>query len=196
MIDSGGVKQRCDWSLSDPLMIAYHDEEWGVPCHDDDALFERLTLEAFQAGLSWRTILRKRENFRRAFEGWDIRRIAAYGPADETRLMDDAGIVRNRQKIAGTIQNARRFLEIRDEWGSFDRYIWSFVNGVPLRQPAWLSWKDVPARTVESDGLAQELRRRGFSFVGSTMIYSFMQSVGMVNDHVQGCFKAAPAELS
>jgi DNA-3-methyladenine glycosylase I len=194
MTESDDIRQRCDWTLRDPLMIAYHDEEWGVPCHDDVALFERLTLEAFQAGLSWLTILRKRENFRRAFDRWDIQRIAAYGPADVERLLGDSGIIRNRQKIDGTIQNARSFLQIQGEWGSFDRYIWSFVGGEPLRGSPRLSWKEIPARTEESDMIAQELRRRGFKFVGSTMIYSFMQSVGMVNDHVQGCFRATPAE--
>lgn len=194
MTDSGDTRQRCDWTLRDPLMIAYHDDEWGAPCHDDAALFERLTLEAFQAGLSWLTILRKRERFRDAFEGWDVQRIAGYRPDDLERLMSDVGIVRNRRKIEATIQNARRFLDVQGEWGSFDRYIWSFVGGAPLRRPPRPSWQSVPAKTAESDEIARELRRRGFAFVGSTMVYSFMQSVGMVNDHVQGCFRAAPDE--
>jgi DNA-3-methyladenine glycosylase I len=183
--------QRCDWTLSDPLMIAYHDKEWGVPCHDDQALFERLILEAFQAGLSWLLILRKRENFRRAFHHWDVQRIAAYGPEDVERLMNDPGIVRNRRKITSTIHNANRFLDVQAEYGSFDRYIWSFVDGEPLRRPRETTWSAVPAWTPESEIMARELRRRGFKMVGPTMCYSFMQSIGMVDDHVQRCFKAA-----
>jgi DNA-3-methyladenine glycosylase I len=174
-------------------MVAYHDEEWGVPCHDDDALFERLMLECFQAGLSWLTILRKRENFRRAFDGWDAQRIAAYGPEEVARLMSDPGIVRNRLKIQAAISNANAFLAIRREEGSFDRYVWSFVGGEPLRRPAPPTTQAIPATTAESDALSKDLKRRGFRFVGSTICYAFMQSVGMVNDHVQGCFKARSA---
>lgn len=181
--------QRCGWSGNDPLMIDYHDHEWGEPCHDDRALFERLTLEAFQAGLSWLLILRKREHFRQAFDGWNVERIAAYGDGDVARLMSDPGIVRNRLKITSTIHNAQRFLEMSAEYGSFDRYIWSFVDGAPLIRPAAPTWSAVPAATPESEKLSKELRRRGFKMVGPIMCYSFMQSIGMVNDHVQGCFK-------
>ena len=177
--------QRCAWAGSDPLMIAYHDEEWGVPCHDDRALFERLLLECFQAGLSWAIILRKREHFRRAFEDWDPERIAAYGDNDVARLLADPGIVRNRAKVNATIGNARAFLAVQAEVGSFDRYVWSFVGGVPRRLEAG---EVVPARTAESDALSKDLQRRGFRFVGSTICYAFMQSVGMVNDHTAGCF--------
>jgi DNA-3-methyladenine glycosylase I len=182
--------RRCAWAASDPLMLAYHDHEWGEPCHDDQALFERLTLEAFQAGLSWLLILRKREHFRRAFDEWQVERIAEYGSQDVARLLADPGIVRNRRKIESTIHNARCFLELRAEYGSFDRYIWSLVGGAPLLRPAAPTWTAVPAWTAESELMARELRRRGFKMVGPTMCYSFMQSVGMVNDHVQDCFKA------
>ncbi len=181
---------RCSWAGSDPLMIAYHDEEWGVPCHDDRELFERLMLEGFQAGLSWSTILRKRENFFRAFDGWDAERIAAYGPDDLARLLADPGIVRNRLKIEGAVKNARAYLAIREERGSFDEYIWSFVGDAPLAKPVFTSMAEVPVSTPESDALSKDLKRRGFTFVGTTICYAFMQSVGMVNDHVAGCFKA------
>lgn len=193
MVNGEDGRPRCAWAMGDPLMIAYHDEEWGVPCHDDDALFERLMLECFQAGLSWLTILRKRENFRRAFDGWDAQRIAAYGPEEVARLMSDPGIVRNRLKIQAAISNANAFLAIRREEGSFDRYVWSFVGGEPLRRPAPPTTQAIPATTAESDALSKDLKRRGFRFVGSTICYAFMQSVGMVNDHVQGCFKARSA---
>ncbi|HEY0737481.1 MAG TPA: DNA-3-methyladenine glycosylase I [Herpetosiphonaceae bacterium] len=183
--------QRCGWTSTDPLMIEYHDHEWGEPCHDDRALFERLTLEAFQAGLSWLLILRKREHFRRAFDGWDVARIAAYGEQDVERLMNDPGIVRNRRKILSTIHNAQRFLDVSAEHGSFDRYIWSLVDGVPLSRPAAPTWSAVPAATPESEMISKELRRRGFKMVGPIMCYSFMQSAGLVNDHVQDCFKTA-----
>lgn len=193
MVNGEDGRPRCAWARGDPLMVAYHDEEWGVPCHDDDALFERLMLECFQAGLSWLTILRKRENFRRAFDGWDAQRIAAYGPEEVARLMSDPGIVRNRLKIQAAISNANAFLAIRREEGSFDRYVWSFVGGEPLRRPAPPTTQAIPATTAESDALSKDLKRRGFRFVGSTICYAFMQSVGMVNDHVQGCFKARSA---
>ncbi len=172
-------------------MVAYHDQEWGVPCHDDRDLFERLTLEAFQAGLSWSTILRKRERFRQAFDGWDVERVAAYGPVDMARLMSDAGIVRNRLKVAAVVQNASAYLHVQRMEGSFDRYVWSIVGGRPRpreRQPATLA--DIPSRTAESDTLSKALKARGFTFVGSTICYAFMQSVGMVNDHVADCFRA------
>jgi DNA-3-methyladenine glycosylase I len=184
---------RCPWTGSSTLMIAYHDNEWGIPCHDDQALFERLVLESFQAGLSWATILRKRDNFRQAFVGWDIARIAAYGADDVARLMQDAGIIRNRRKIEATIQNARCFLAVQQEVGSFDQYIWAFVGGQPLLRVAPPRWEDVPAHTPESNTLARDLRQRGFKMVGPTMCYALMQSIGMVNDHIQGCFKAATA---
>ena len=193
---SGGMqgvadeRGRCSWAGSDPLMIAYHDEEWGVPCHDDRELFERLMLEGFQAGLSWSTILRKRENFFRAFDGWDAERIAAYGPDDLARLMADPGIVRNRLKVEGAVKNARAYLAVRDERGSFDDYVWSFVGGAPLAKPVYASLSEVPVSTSESDALSKDLKRRGFTFVGTTICYAFMQSVGMVNDHIVGCFRA------
>jgi DNA-3-methyladenine glycosylase I len=183
--------QRCQWTMQDPLLVTYHDEEWGVPCHDDRALFERLTLEAFQAGLSWLLILRKREHFRRAFDEWDVQRIASYTAADVERLLNDPGIIRNRRKIESTIENARRLLEVQAAYGSFDRYIWSLVDGARLAQSPAPIWSAVPAYTPESERIARELRRQGFKMVGPTMCYSFMQSVGMVNDHVQSCFKAS-----
>src|SRR5215831_8791790 len=195
-MSSGTEPMRCGWATTDSLMIAYHDEEWGSPCHDDSQLFERLVLESFQAGLSWVTILRKRENFRRAFEGWDIERIAAYTPADVERLMGDMGIVRNRQKIDATIRNAQACLNVQREIGSFDRYLWSFVGGAPLQRPSPLTLAAIPAQTPESATLSKDLRRRGFAFVGPTICYALMQSVGMVNDHVQGCFRATQASPS
>jgi DNA-3-methyladenine glycosylase I len=169
-------------------MLAYHDQEWGVPCHDDGELFERLLLEGFQAGLSWSTILRKRANFRRAFDGWDVERIARYGEADVERLMADAGIVRNRAKILAAIENARAFRAVQAAEGSFDAYVWRFVGGTPLRRsPPPMQLADIPARTSESDALSKDLKQRGFAFVGTTICYAFMQSVGMVDDHVEGC---------
>lgn len=183
-------KVRCDWCLGDELYMAYHDEEWGVPVHDDRELFERLMLEGFQAGLSWRTILGKRENFSRAFDGWNPEAIAAYGPDDIARLMADPGIVRNRLKIEGAVKNARAFLRIVDEIGSFDRYIWQFTGGEVLRGPRRSSLSEIPATTPESDAMSKELRKRGFTFVGSTICYAFMQSVGMVDDHIAGCWRA------
>lgn len=184
--------RRCNfWEAGDPLMLAYHDEEWGLPCHDDQALFERLMLECFQAGLSWRTILHKRAHFRRAFDGWDAARIAAYGPEDTARLLADPGIVRNRLKIAAAVRNAQAFLAVQREAGSFDAFVWSVVGGAPLRRPVPATPADVPARTPESDALSKVLAKRGFTFVGSTIVYAFMQSVGMVNDHLAGCFRAA-----
>ncbi len=187
--------RRCAWAGEDPLMVAYHDEEWGVPCHDDRELFEILMLEGFQAGLSWATILRKRENFRRAFHGWDPEHIAAYDDEEVARLLADPGIVRNRLKVSGAIRNARAFLEVCRERGSFDVYVWSFVGGAPLeRSVPPTSLSAIPARTAESDALSKDLRRRGFTFVGSTICYAFMESVGMVNDHVEGCFRAVGAQ--
>jgi DNA-3-methyladenine glycosylase I len=182
---------RCWWAGTDLLYQRYHDEEWGVPCHDDRELFERLMLEGFQAGLAWITILRKREHFFRAFDGWEAERIAAYGPEDAARLLADPGIVRNRLKVEAAIKNARAFLRLREETGSFDRYLWGFVGGEPLRRIEPPRWDDLPSRSPESDALSKDLKRRGFSFVGTTIVYAFMQSVGMVDDHVDGCFRAA-----
>ncbi len=179
---------RCEWAGRDPEMIAYHDEEWGIPCHDDDELFERLMLEGFQAGLSWSTILKKRENFRRAFDGWDARRIAGYDDTKLAELLTDPGIVRNRLKVAGAVKNARAFLEVQEKEGGFAPYVWSFVGGAPLDRPAPQGLGDVPSSTPESDTLSKDLKKRGFTFVGTTIVYAFMQSVGMVNDHVEECF--------
>jgi DNA-3-methyladenine glycosylase I len=181
---------RCPWAGSDPLYVDYHDREWGVPLHDDRMLFEFLVLDGAQAGLSWLTILKKRENYRRAFDGFDPRRVARYDARKVRALLGDPGIVRNRLKIEAAIRNARAFLEVERELGSFDAYIWGFVGGEP-RVNAWKSVKQVPARTSESDAMSQDLRRRGFSFVGSTICYAFMQAAGLVNDHLVGCFRYA-----
>jgi DNA-3-methyladenine glycosylase I len=175
------------WGLVDPLMAEYHDSEWGIPTHDDRELFEMLNLEGFQAGLSWSTILNKRENFRRAFHNWDAEKIAAYGPDEMARLMADPGIVRNRLKVEAAVKNARAFLAVQEEFGTFDAYIWSFIGEAPLQQPAPQSWSEVPAKTPESDAMSKALKKRGFTFVGSTICYAFMQSVGMVNDHLADC---------
>jgi DNA-3-methyladenine glycosylase I len=181
---------RCGWSGSDPLYVAYHDEEWGVPIHDDVRLFEFLILEGAQAGLSWLTILRKREAYQRAFAGFDARRVARFGARDVKRLLGDAGIVRNRLKIESAIDNARAFLRVQEEFGSFARYQWDFVGGKPIvNQPIELG--DVPPRTELSDALSMDLKRRGFRFVGSTIVYAYMQAVGIVNDHLVGCFRHA-----
>ena len=169
-------------------MLRYHDEEWGVPSHDERHLFEMLTLEGAQAGLSWTTILNKRENYRRAFDGFDVDKVARYREADINRLLADAGIVRNRAKIEATIGNARATLAVRDEFGSFDAYIWRFVGGTPRRN-AFRSLPDLPASTPESDAMSKDLKKRGFGFVGATICYAFMQAVGMVNDHEVTCFR-------
>lgn len=179
---------RCEWAGSDPLHVKYHDEEWGVPLHDDRGLFEFLVLEGAQAGLSWLTILRKRENYRKAFDGFDVRKVAGYSEKDVQRLLADAGIVRNRLKIESAIRNARAVVKIVDEYGSFDAFIWRYVDGRPV-QNAWGSMAELPARTELSDRMSKDLKKRGFNFVGSTICYSFMQAVGMVNDHVVGCFR-------
>ena len=182
-------KVRCAWCTTDPEYIAYHDEEWGVAVHDDRRLFEMLCLEGAQAGLSWLTILRKREAYRRAFDGFDPEAMARYGAAKRKRLMNDAGIVRNRLKIHGTVKNARAFLAVQQECGSFDAYIWRFVGGRPrVNRPR--GPKDVRARSPESDAMSADLKRRGFTFVGSTICYAFMQAVGMVDDHAPTCFRA------
>ncbi len=179
---------RCNWAGQNPLMMAYHDTEWGVPLHDDRRLFEFLVLEGAQAGLSWQTILNKRENFRQAFDHFDPLKVAAYGPAEVARLMGDAGIIRNRLKIEATILNARLFLETQAEFGTFDRFIWQFTGGKTLVN-AIQTQAELPAFTAESDAMSRELRRRGFKFVGSTICYAHMQATGMVNDHLTGCFR-------
>jgi len=179
---------RCPWCLGSDLYRRYHDEEWGVPVHDDRRLFEFLILEGAQAGLSWSTILNKRENYRRAFARFDPNKVARFGARDVKRLLADAGIVRNRLKIKSTIGNARAFLEVQREFGSFDAYLWAFVGGRPL-QDLRRRMKQVPARTPVSDALSKDLKRRGFRFVGSTIVYAFMQAVGMVNDHLTICFR-------
>ena len=181
---AGGVP-RCPWATIEPA-IAYHDEEWGVPLHDDRKLFEFLILEGAQAGLSWITILKKRSNYRKAFDGFRAEKIARYGARDVKRLLGDAGIVRNRLKIAATITNAKAFLALQEETGSFDAYLWSFVGGKP-KQNRWRSGSQVPARTAESDAMSRDLLRRGFKFVGSTICYALMQATGMVNDHLVTC---------
>ncbi len=185
---------RCAWAGQDPLYISYHDEEWGVPRHDDRMLFEMLTLEGAQAGLSWITILRKREAYRRAFDNFDAARIARYTDARVARLLANEGIVRNRLKIEATIDNAKAFLAVQREFGTFDRYIWQFVGGRP-RHNAWATLEQVPASTAESDAMSRDLKRRGFRFVGSTICYAFMQAVGMVNDHVVSCFRYPTSRL-
>jgi DNA-3-methyladenine glycosylase I len=177
--------ERCHWAKTD-LSIAYHDHEWGVPVHDDRVLFEFLILEGAQAGLSWETILRKRENYRRAFDRFEAARIARYDQKRIARLLSDEGIIRNRLKVAAAIQNAKAFLQVQKEFGSFDKYVWSFVQNKPLRRERGAS---LPATTPDSDKLSRDLRARGFKFVGSTICYSFMQAVGMVNDHDPKCFR-------
>jgi DNA-3-methyladenine glycosylase I len=179
-------KQRCGWAQK-PAMIEYHDKEWGRPVHDDRVLFEFLILEGAQAGLSWETILNKRENYRRAFDHFDARKIARYDKRKVRELLKDAAIVRNRLKIASTISNAQAFLEAQKEFGSFDGYIWQFVGGKP-RKNDWKSSQRLPARTIESDAMSKDLKARGFRFVGTTICYAFMQATGMVNDHAIDCF--------
>ncbi|MHB8709440.1 MAG: DNA-3-methyladenine glycosylase I [Desulfuromonadales bacterium] len=185
---SGDV--RCPWCGNEPLYIAYHDREWGVPVHDETRLFEFLVLEGAQAGLSWLTILKKRGNYRQAFDGFDADRVARYGAADIARLLGDAGIVRNRLKIESAIRNARAVLAIREAYGSLDRFLWQFVDGRPL-QNRWRTLAEIPASTRHSDQLSRELRHLGCNFVGSTICYAFMQATGMVNDHLVDCFRHA-----
>lgn len=179
---------RCEWAGSDPLMIEYHDKEWGTPQHDDRVLFEFLVLEGAQAGLSWATILKKRENYRRAFVGFDPARVARFNRRSVERLLGDPGIVRNRLKLESAISNARCYLSIQDEFGSFDSYLWAFTHGVPVTH-RYRSLGDLPARTGVSEELSKDLRARGFRFVGPTICYALMQAVGMVNDHVIDCFR-------
>ena len=182
------MKKRCAWCGNDPVYVAYHDDEWGVPVHDDRRLFEFLVLEGAQAGLSWLTILRKREHYRRAFHGFDCERVARYTQDDVARLLGDPGIVRNRLKIESAIRNARSVLDIWDAFGSLSAYLWRYVDGIPI-QNAWRRLSDVPAQTKASDRMSGDLRKRGFRFVGSTICYAFMQAVGMVNDHTTDCFR-------
>jgi len=181
--------ERCWWAGTDPQMVAYHDREWGVPLHDDQALFELLILEGAQAGLSWSTILRKRDGYRAAFAGWDITRVAGFGPDDVARLLTDPGIVRNRAKIEATIGNARATLELIGSGTSLDEHLWGFVDGQPI-QNRWTGG-EIPAETPLSKAISRDLREHGFRFVGPTIVYAFMQSVGMVNDHVVSCFRYA-----
>jgi DNA-3-methyladenine glycosylase I len=181
---------RCPWAGSDPIYCAYHDNEWGVPVRDDKKLFEMLILEGFQAGLSWITILKRREHFRKAFDNWDWDRTSKYIAKDVKRLMSDKTIIRNRLKIAAAINNAKRFIETRKEFGTFSRYMWRFTGNTTLapKRP-YKTWKHVPCRTPVSDAMSADLKKRGFTFVGSIICYSHMQAVGMVNDHIKGCFK-------
>ena len=179
--------ERCPWT-SDELLIAYHDQEWGVPLHDDRALFEFLILEGAQAGLSWATILKKRPAYRTAFDGFDPRKVARYDERKIQTLLENPGIVRNQLKIRAAVRNAGAFLDVQKEFGSFDEYVWQFVGGRPLRN-RWRIMGDVPARTQESDAMSKDLLKRGFSFVGSTICYAFMQATGMVNDHLTDCFR-------
>jgi len=179
---------RCPWPGADPLYLAYHDREWGVPAHDDRHLFEMLVLEGAQAGLSWITILRKRERYRAVFDRFDPQLVAQYDEPRKQALLRDAGIVRNRLKIDAAVGNARAFLLVQEAFGSFDAYLWRFVGGGP-KVNGWVEMRDVPARTVESDALSRDLRARGFRFVGSTICYAFMQAVGLVNDHLVGCYR-------
>ncbi len=182
------AKARCAWGTEDPLYIEYHDQEWGVPVHADQKLFELLVLEGAQAGLSWLTILKKRENFRKAFNNFDAKRIAQYDEKKIQQLLSDEGIIRNRRKIEAAIQNARAFLAIQEEFGSFDAYIWQFVGGIP-KHNAWKTLKEIPSQTQESEAMSKDLIERGFKFVGSTICYAFMQAVGMINDHTIDCFR-------
>ena len=180
------MANRCHWCGDDPLYMAYHDEEWGVPAHDDQRLFEMLILEGAQAGLSWITVLRKREAYRKAFDKFNVKRVAAYGEDKIAQLMQDEGIVRNRLKIHSAVNNAQRFIEVQKEFGSFDAYLWAFVDGKPL-QNSYTGRGSLPASTEISDRLSKDLKKRGFNFVGSTIIYAFMQACGMVNDHLVEC---------
>ena len=185
------TRKRCTWAGSNPLMIRYHDREWGVPIHDDRRLFEFLILEGAQAGLSWQTVLNKREGYRKALHDFNPAKISRYSKKDVRRLMANPGIIRNRLKIEATVTNAKQFLETQREFGSFDAYIWRFVGGKPIKH-RFKTLKQLPATTQESDAMSKDLLKRGFRFVGPTICYAFMQAVGMVNDHTQGCFKYKP----
>jgi DNA-3-methyladenine glycosylase I len=181
--------KRCPWPVfDDPLYLSYHDTEWGVPVHDDRLIYEFLVLESFQAGLSWRTVLHKRENFRRAFAGFDYKKVTRFGPTETRRLLNDTGIIRNRAKIDAAVNNAKRFIEVRKEYGTFSEYMWSWVGGAPIEHRL-RSLKDYPVTIPEAVAWAKDLKKRGFKFLGPTVIYSHMQAVGMVNDHVVSCFR-------
>ena len=180
--------KRCEWAGSEPLYVAYHDQEWGVPQHDDGKLFEMLILEGAQAGLSWSTILKKRESYRKAFEDFDPQKVAEFDESEVAELPKNPGIVRNRLKVSAAVQNAKALLEVQDEFGSFDKYIWGFVGGEP-KVNTWKSLGEIPAQTAESQAMSKDLKKRGFRFVGPTICYAFMQAVGMVNDHVVHCFR-------
>lgn len=182
---------RCEWPGEDPLYVAYHDVEWGVPIHDDRHLFELLMLEGAQAGLSWITILKRREGYRRAFDNFDAQKMAHYDDAKLEALLQDTGIIRNRLKVQSAVRNAKAFLEVQQEFGSFNSYIWQFIGGTP-RQNEWASLSEVPAETDESKAMSKALKKRGFNFVGPTICYAFMQSAGMVNDHTMDCFRYQP----
>lgn len=180
--------ERCPWAGEDPLYVAYHDTEWGIPLHDDQKLFELLCLEGAQAGLSWITILRKREHYRKVFDGFDPEKLARWNAKKIEALLKDPGIVRNRLKVEGAAKNARAYLKVLEKTGSFDRYLWEFVDGTPVRN-RWRSLKEIPVETVESKAMSKELRKQGFTFVGPTICYAFQQAAGMVNDHLVGCFR-------
>lgn len=180
--------QRCPWTLDDELMIKYHDEEWGVPVHDDKKLFEFMLLDAFQAGLSWKTILHKRENFRKAFDNFNYKKIAKYDESKIEELMNDAGIIRNKLKINSTVTNAKAFLLVQKEFGTFDKYIWQFTGNKTIKHK-FKDLSELPAKSIESDAMSKDLQKRGFKFVGSTICYAFMQAAGMVNDHLTTCFR-------
>jgi DNA-3-methyladenine glycosylase I len=181
-------RQTCSWPASDPFLIEYHDKEWGVPLHDDRTLFEFLVLEGFQAGLSWLTVLRKREHFRKAFDNFDFQKVARYDRRKINSLVKDSGIIRNRLKIEGDVTNARAFLQVRKEFGTFDTYIWEFTGGRPLNN-GFRSLEELPAKTELSDRISSDLKKRGFTFVGSMIVYAHMQATGMVNDHIRSCFR-------
>ena len=181
-------KQTCPWPKGDPFLIQYHDKEWGVPLHNDKKLFEFLILEGFQAGLSWLTILKKRENFRKAFDNFDFNKMAAYDRQKKNSLLKDGGIIRNRLKIESAISNAKAFIDVRKEFGTFNKYIWKFTDNTPIRN-GFESLKEIPARTELSDLISKDLKKRGFKFVGSTIVYAHMQATGMVNDHIKSCFR-------
>lgn len=181
-----GVEKRCEWVTADPLYIEYHDKEWGVPVHDDRHFFEMLVLEGAQAGLSWLTVLRKRENYRKAFDNFEVEKVVEYDEEKVGQLLADSGIIRNRRKIISAITNARAFINIQQEFGSFDQYVWQFVGGSP-RINCWNSVGELPAKTEQSDALSKDLKKRGFNFVGSTICYSFMQATGLINDHTADC---------
>jgi DNA-3-methyladenine glycosylase I len=188
-VSPAGARTRCPWAGTDPLYVDYHDHEWGTPVHDDVRHFEFLVLEAAQAGLSWITILRKRPAYRTAYRGFDPARVARFGSRDVERLLGDAGIVRNRAKISSSINNAKRFLAVQEEFGSFDAYLWGWTGGKPVRS-RWVEQSEVPPRTELSDEISKDLKARGFSFVGSTIVYSHLQAVGVVDDHLLSCFRS------